>query len=108
MTLSLEHFIGNIFTRQNAIANGHSTPFLEYYYMVMASPAGMMPPEMLKQRGISRIVGSGACLLRNQVNFSIEAERRWIYEKCDSRVDNMFREGVIDEVKNLKNKNYLM
>ena len=40
------------------------------------------------------------------VNFSIEAERRWIYEKCDSRVDNMFREGVIDEVKNLKNKNY--
>lgn len=40
------------------------------------------------------------------VNFRIEAERRWIYEKCDSRVDNMFREGVIDEVKNLKNKNY--
>ena len=40
------------------------------------------------------------------INFSIEAERRWIYEKCDSRVDNMFREGVIDEVKNLKNKNY--
>ena len=40
------------------------------------------------------------------VNFSIEAERRWIYAKCDSRVDNMFREGVIDEVKNLKNKNY--
>ena len=28
------------------------------------------------------------------VNFSIEAERRWIYEKCDSRVDNMFREGL--------------
>ena len=40
------------------------------------------------------------------INFSIEADRRWIYEKCDSRVDNMFREGVIDEVKNLKNKNY--
>lgn len=40
------------------------------------------------------------------INFSIDAERKWIYERCDLRVDNMFREGVIDEVKNLKNKNY--
>lgn len=34
---------------------------------IITNLAGMMPPEMLKQRGISRIVGSGACLLRNQV-----------------------------------------
>lgn len=34
---------------------------------IVANLAGMMPPDMLKLRGINRIVGSGACLLRNQV-----------------------------------------
>ncbi|XP_023322512.1 sedoheptulokinase isoform X2 [Eurytemora carolleeae] len=34
---------------------------------IIANLAAMMPPEMLKQRGITRIVGSGACLIRNQV-----------------------------------------
>ena len=43
---------------------------------------------------------------RPTINFSIEADRRWIYERCDLRVDNMFNEGVIDEVKSLKKKNY--
>ena len=43
---------------------------------------------------------------RPTINFSIEADRRWIYERCDLRVDNMFNECVIDEVKSLKKKNY--
>jgi len=34
---------------------------------IILNLAAMMPPDMLKQRGINRIVGSGACLLRNQV-----------------------------------------
>lgn len=34
---------------------------------IIGNLAGMMPPDMLKQRGIKRIVGSGACLIRNQV-----------------------------------------
>ena len=32
---------------------------------VMENLAGMMGPEMLRLRGIQRIVGSGACLIRN-------------------------------------------
>jgi len=34
---------------------------------IIANLSGMMPPDMLKARGITRIVGSGACLTRNQV-----------------------------------------
>ena len=32
---------------------------------VIANLAGMMGPEMLRERGIMRIVGSGACLIRD-------------------------------------------
>jgi len=34
---------------------------------IIANLASMMTPEMLKEGGIKRIVGSGACLIRNQV-----------------------------------------
>ena len=34
---------------------------------VIENLASMMNPDMLKERGITRIVGSGACLIRNQV-----------------------------------------
>ena len=34
---------------------------------VIENLAGMMGPEMLRLRGIQRIVGSGACLIRNAV-----------------------------------------
>jgi tRNA dimethylallyltransferase len=40
------------------------------------------------------------------INFSIEANREWIYERCDLRIDNMLSDGVIDEVENLQKKNY--
>ena len=40
------------------------------------------------------------------VNFSIEADRDWIYKRCDLRIDNMFREGVIEEVEGLMKKKY--
>ena len=33
---------------------------------VMENLAGMMGPEMLRLRGIQRIVGSGACLIRQR------------------------------------------
>ena len=34
---------------------------------VIENLASMMNPDMLRDRGITRIVGSGACLIRNQV-----------------------------------------
>jgi len=34
---------------------------------VIENLASMMTPDMMRERGISRIVGSGACLIRNQV-----------------------------------------
>ena len=34
---------------------------------VIENLASMMNPDMLRERGITRIVGSGACLIRNQV-----------------------------------------
>ena len=34
---------------------------------VVSNLASMMTPDMLRQGGIRRIVGSGACLIRNQV-----------------------------------------
>ena len=40
------------------------------------------------------------------INFKIDADRDWIYKNCDLRVDNMFKNGVIEEVENLLNKNY--
>ena len=40
------------------------------------------------------------------INFKIDADRDWIYKNCDLRVDNMFKNGVIEEVKDLLNKNY--
>lgn len=40
------------------------------------------------------------------VNFKIDADRDWIYKNCDLRVDNMFKNGVIEEVEDLLNKNY--
>ena len=41
------------------------------------------------------------------VNFRIEADREWIYNRCDLRIDKMFGDGVIDEVDELRKKNYL-
>ena len=40
------------------------------------------------------------------INFKIHADRDWIYKNCDLRVDNMFKNGVIEEVEDLLNKNY--
>ena len=40
------------------------------------------------------------------INFKIDADRDWIYKNCDLRVDNMFKNGVIEEVEDLLNKNY--
>ena len=34
---------------------------------VVSNLASMMTPDMLRQGGVRRIVGSGACLIRNQV-----------------------------------------
>ena len=46
------------------------------------------------------------CLLKFSINFKIDADRDWIYKNCDLRVDNMFKNGVVEEVKDLLNKNY--
>lgn len=40
------------------------------------------------------------------INFKIDADRKWIYKNCDLRVDYMFENGVIEEVRHLLNKNY--
>ena len=40
------------------------------------------------------------------INFKIDADRDWIYKNCDLRVDNMFKNGVVEEVKDLLNKKY--
>ena len=40
------------------------------------------------------------------INYKIDADRDWIYKNCDLRVDNMFKNGVVEEVKDLLNKNY--
>ena len=40
------------------------------------------------------------------INFKIDADRDWIYKNCDLRVDKMFKNGVIEEVEHLLNKNY--
>ena len=40
------------------------------------------------------------------INFKIDADRDWIYKNCDLRVDNMFKNGVVEEVEHLLNKNY--
>ena len=40
------------------------------------------------------------------INFKIDADREWIYKNCDLRVDYMFENGVIEEVRRLLNKNY--
>src|SRR6056300_332763 len=40
------------------------------------------------------------------INFKIDADRKWIYKNCDLRVDYMFENGVIEEVRYLLNKNY--
>ena len=45
-------------------------------------------------------------ITEQSVNFKIEADRNWIYNNCDSRIDRMFNEGVVDEVKFLLDKNY--
>ena len=45
-------------------------------------------------------------ITEQSVNFKIEADRNWIYNNCDSRIDRMFNEGVVDEVKSLLDKNY--
>ena len=42
----------------------------------------------------------------DSINFKIDANREWIYKNCDSRVDSMFENGVIEEVECLLNKNY--
>ena len=34
---------------------------------VVSNLAGMMTPDMLRARGVTKIVGSGACLIRNPV-----------------------------------------
>ena len=34
---------------------------------VIGNLASMMTPAMLRERGVTRIVGSGACLIRNMV-----------------------------------------
>tara|TARA_Y200000002_G_scaffold236846_1_gene195646 strand:- start:1631 stop:2545 length:915 start_codon:yes stop_codon:yes gene_type:complete len=40
------------------------------------------------------------------INFKIDADREWIYKNCDLRVDYMFENGVVEEVRHLLNKNY--
>jgi tRNA dimethylallyltransferase len=40
------------------------------------------------------------------INFKIDADRKWIYKNCDLRVDYMFENGVIEEVRHLLNKYY--
>ena len=40
------------------------------------------------------------------INFKIDADREWIYKNCDLRVDYMFENGVVEEVRNLLTKNY--
>ena len=40
------------------------------------------------------------------INFKIDADREWIYKNCDLRVDYMFENGVVEEVRSLLNKNY--
>ena len=40
------------------------------------------------------------------INFKIDAEREWIYKNCDLRVDYMFENGAVEEVRYLLTKNY--
>ena len=40
------------------------------------------------------------------INFKIDADRQWIYKNCDLRIDYMFENGVVEEVRHLLNKNY--
>ena len=40
------------------------------------------------------------------INFKIDADREWIYKNCDLRVDYMFENGVVEEVRHLLTKNY--
>ena len=40
------------------------------------------------------------------INFKIDADREWIYKNCDLRIDYMFENGVVEEVRHLLNKNY--
>jgi len=40
------------------------------------------------------------------INFKIDAEREWIYKNCDLRVDYMFENGAVEEVRHLLTKNY--
>ena len=40
------------------------------------------------------------------INFKIDADREWIYKNCDLRVDYMFENGAVKEVRHLLNKNY--
>lgn len=45
-------------------------------------------------------------ITEQSVNFKIDADRAWIYNNCDIRIDKMFNDGVVDEVKSLLDKNY--
>ena len=40
------------------------------------------------------------------INFKIDADREWIYKNCDLRVDYMFENGAVEEVRHLLTKNY--
>ena len=40
------------------------------------------------------------------INFKIDADREWIYKNCDLRVDYMFENGAVEEVRYLLTKNY--
>ena len=40
------------------------------------------------------------------INFKIDSDREWIYKNCDLRVDYMFENGAVEEVRHLLTKNY--
>ena len=52
------------------------------------------------------LMGRKKIINQFSINFKINTNRDWIYTNCDLRVDNMFKNGVVEEVEDLLNKNY--
>jgi len=57
---------------------------------------GLRPSAVKMKRGVDYPV----------IIIGLTSERKYLYEIIDKRVDNMIKEGFIDEVKNLKNMGY--
>ncbi|MDP8233265.1 MAG: tRNA (adenosine(37)-N6)-dimethylallyltransferase MiaA [Candidatus Saelkia tenebricola] len=65
---------------------------IEVYYQT-----GNKISELKKQK-------KGICLKYNTISYGITSNRGKIYNQIDSRVDEMIKQGLVDEVKNIWNK----